>query len=321
MRLDLVDKKLLYELDKDCRQSVSSLAKRLRVHRNVALYRIRKLENEGMIRGYFTEINTVALGYNSFRVFLKLSQSTKDKESRLIDHIRSDKNIIWFFKVLGKWDLDFVYSTKDVLEFNRFFNGLMMRFNSIIKENATSLLTQIYHYPKDYLVKRRREVGADKFFVPLEKKDFDDEDLKILHTLSDKADMNLIDLAKKTGLSVNTLKRRIQEMKKKRIILGFRPFIDTAKLGYSYYKYHVNLRNYTKQDHMRFLGFLQSKPFVIYVDQYINGEDFEIEMHLKTEKEFLAFSDEMKEKFGNILHDRFVIRFYDELVFRTFPVK
>jgi len=78
--LDKIDKKILFCLDNNCRQSTNTIAKQLKIHRNVVLYRIKKLEEQGVIRGYFTEINTRALGLLTFRTFLKLANNTNKKE-------------------------------------------------------------------------------------------------------------------------------------------------------------------------------------------------------------------------------------------------
>ena len=51
MNLDLIDRKLLYFLDINARQNIATLAKKLHIGRNVALYRINRLKEEGIILG------------------------------------------------------------------------------------------------------------------------------------------------------------------------------------------------------------------------------------------------------------------------------
>ena len=318
-KIDKTDMKLLYELDQNCRQSLSSVAKKLRISRNRALYRLNRLKEKGIIKGTFTEINVLAMGYYSFRFFIRLGNCSKAAENRLIKFILSTRKLMWFFKVLGNWNLDIVYATKDIFEFEAFRKELMLRFNKIIAGTHTSILTQIYHYPKDYLIGRARRPGKRKILNPNMKPSLDEKDELLLRLLADKADTSILELAKKAGLSINTVKKRLRDMEKSDIILGYRLFIDTNKLGYNYYKLHLNLKNYAEDDVMRFRAFLESKNFVTYTDHYIQGEDYEIEMHLKGEKEYLAFLDELKENFGRIIGNQFVIKFYEELVYKYLP--
>ena len=56
IKLDIKDKKILYELDMDARQSISSIAKRVGLSKEVVNYRIRRMEKEGLIDGYYAII-------------------------------------------------------------------------------------------------------------------------------------------------------------------------------------------------------------------------------------------------------------------------
>ena len=319
MKLDLTDRKILYELDGDCRQSISLLAKKLKIHRNVALYRIKQLEKEKIILGYYTEINTTPLGYFSFRVFLKLSNSSKEQENEIINFIASEKKTIWFFQVLGIWDLDFVIAVKEVSQFNEFLEQLILKFNSIIETKQIALLTTINRYPKDYLLNDKRADTTNKTILSFNDQKIDKEDMNILKIISNNANMHILELAKKTSLSVNTIKKRIKDLKKKQVILGYRIFINTAKIGYTYYKVHVNLREYNQHKKSEFLTFLETKSNIVYISKYINGDDFEIELHLPTQESIINFLQEIKEKYGNILKETFNLQFYKEIIFRYFP--
>jgi len=52
LKVDLKDRKILYELDYDSRQSLSKIGKKVGLHKNVVLYRIKRLENLGIISFY-----------------------------------------------------------------------------------------------------------------------------------------------------------------------------------------------------------------------------------------------------------------------------
>jgi len=109
MRLDAIDRKLLYELDQDSRKPLSQVAKKLRIGRNVLLYRLNRLKEEGIVRGTFTQINNFALGYYSFRIFIKLGNCSGEQEKNFVNEIKKEKNLLWLSRVLGKWDLDIIY--------------------------------------------------------------------------------------------------------------------------------------------------------------------------------------------------------------------
>ena len=61
-KIDLKDRKILYELDLDCRQSNTQIGKKVGLTRDVVAYRIKRMEEEGVITNFWTAINTFKLG-------------------------------------------------------------------------------------------------------------------------------------------------------------------------------------------------------------------------------------------------------------------
>lgn len=316
--LDILDRRLIYELDRNARQSIAAVARKLRVSRNVALYRLHNLKEQGIIKHAFAEINSISLGYLTFRVFLKIGNCTPEQRRAMEEHLLGQKNLTWFSKCLGKWDLDFLFTTKDIWKFERFREEFFLQFNSVIEEHHTSVLKDIRSYPKDHIVGRTRDPLQEKNFGT-KRIEIDGKDEALLRVLSRDAMRQLIDIARDLDLSVNTAKRRMKRLEKEGVILQYRLFLDTKKLGFGYYKLHVALRNYAKEDLTSIREFLASKPFIPYTDHYVNGEDFEIECQLRNEREYVAFVAELESLFGHIIKDKFLIKFHEELLFRYLP--
>ena len=84
LKVDLKDRKILYELDYDSRQSLSKIGQKVGLHKNVVLYRIKRLENLGIISFYYTVIDSFKLGYSSFRVYLVLQNITPHIKSEIV---------------------------------------------------------------------------------------------------------------------------------------------------------------------------------------------------------------------------------------------
>jgi len=70
-KLDLKDRKILYELDLNCRQSNAQIGKKVGLGRDVVAYRINHMQEEGVIKNFWTAINTFKLGYYVFRIYIK----------------------------------------------------------------------------------------------------------------------------------------------------------------------------------------------------------------------------------------------------------
>jgi len=70
MNIDLKDRKILYELDLNCRQSNAQIGKKVGLKRDMVAYRIKRLEQSGIIKNFWTAINTFKLGYLVFRIYI-----------------------------------------------------------------------------------------------------------------------------------------------------------------------------------------------------------------------------------------------------------
>src|SRR3989338_10516950 len=80
-KLDLKDKRLLYELDLDSRQSFNELGKKLSLSKSSVIYRINNMQKSGIIKQYHTVLDIGKLGYISFRLYIKLQNSTPSTET------------------------------------------------------------------------------------------------------------------------------------------------------------------------------------------------------------------------------------------------
>ena len=64
INLDLLDRKILYQLDLNARQSNAQIARKVKTSKEVVNYRLKRLEKENYILGYHTRINFWKLADN-----------------------------------------------------------------------------------------------------------------------------------------------------------------------------------------------------------------------------------------------------------------
>ncbi|MFH1447289.1 MAG: winged helix-turn-helix transcriptional regulator, partial [Candidatus Micrarchaeota archaeon] len=126
--------------------------------------------------------------------------------------------------------------------------------------------------------------------------EYDEYDLKLLAVLSANARIHLIVLAEKIGLSPTATKYRLKNLKKKGVILGFRPKINLAKIGYYWYKVEFQLEDYKAKEKLQ--AFCNQHPNIVYAYESIGGRtDFEIEMEVESHQMFREVVDLIRKKF------------------------
>ena len=86
---------------------------------------------------------------------------------------------------------------------------------------------------------------------------------RILHELSRDGRLSNIELADRVGLSPSACLRRVQEIKRRGLIRGYRAVLDHAKLGIGFIAYvAVGLAHHTKQDQQGFEVAIAQAPEV-----------------------------------------------------------
>ena len=78
VKLDLKDKKILYELDKNSRASLKEISKKTRVSKEVVFHRINRLIEEDVIIKFLTVPATYRLGLTGYKVYLRLINTSKE---------------------------------------------------------------------------------------------------------------------------------------------------------------------------------------------------------------------------------------------------
>lgn len=294
--LDKKDRMLLYLLDVNGRMSYSKLAQRTNLSKQLAKYRVERLQNEGFIKGYFTMIDTSCLGFTTFRVYLKLKNITSEKKEEFIAYLKKEKSFWAVILIAGRWDIALGISVEDIYKFYALWETLLTTHLVNIKDYKICVYSPIYHYTKAYIIEKPDE-SSIRILGGQGKTDFDQTDIKILIALSKNARLSLLEIAKNANISAELASYRIKKLQKKQIIQGYRAMIDVNKLGYEFYKAEIRLGSYDKIKSI--LHYCHQHPNIYQVDKTIGGETLEVEFHVKSLKHMILIIEEMSKTFPN----------------------
>ena len=93
----------------------------------------------------------------------------------------------------------------------------------------------------------------------------DKKDWKILGELDVDARQSYSKIAKKVGMSKEVVRYRIKNLENKRVIKGYRFFVNTKKLGYEAFKWYLQLENITDKTLDKLIKELNGHPLVAWV--------------------------------------------------------
>lgn len=149
--LDEKDKAILDELQRNARKSITDIARDTGIKRHVVKYRINKLEDEGVIRGYHAYLDPSKLGKPLFFfIHFELTNLTPEREEALVDHLKDIPNVVYLAKTGGRWDYSANLCVKDYNEVNTILRGVRQEFSDLIKDFEQGSAIQEYKF--DYMV-------------------------------------------------------------------------------------------------------------------------------------------------------------------------
>jgi len=307
IRLDKLDKDLLFELTSNCRQSNSIIGRKLRRSKQTILYRMKRLEEEKIITAYNALIDFRVLGFNSIRVYFKLRNITPDKEGEMYADMKSNDLFLWTVNLEGDIDIGFYVWIRTISQFYEQWERFFKKYRQYILRQEVYLSINMIHYPVKIL-KMPKEV--DEWVVgrnnALEK--IDEVDFKILKILSREANKPIVEISKQSGISAKLAAYRIKKLEEKKIILAYNAIIDETKIGYSMYKIDFYLFNHSKITQM--IEYARQHPNIKNVMKTVGGPDFEIEVMVKDINELKSMVDDIRTRFSDVIdywrYNRFV---------------
>ena len=140
-KLDLKDRKILYNLDLNCRQSNAQIGKKVGLSKQVVDYRIKRMEEDKIITRYWTNIDSYRFGYQVYRYYLITQNASLSKKEEIVQQIADYKNTWVTGRIKGNYDIVAVIWVKSIPEFYQFWRTLET-YSKILDNQTTLVLTE-----------------------------------------------------------------------------------------------------------------------------------------------------------------------------------
>lgn len=320
--LDLKDRRIIFELEKNSRQSLSKIAKVVGLSAPAVSYRINKLVEEGIIKKFITIINVSALDYTSYRVYIRYQKVSPEKEQEIISYLEKHPRVYWFASLSGRWDLEILVFARNFIEFSHIFDEIRSRWEGYLGSHILSMALYNHHFKLRWLVNNNMD-DSEGFYggEPEKSKEIDETDLKILKCIAVNSRLPTIEIAKRVGVAENTVKYRIKKLKKLGIITTYRLWLDYGKLGMELYKTMITMQNLTEKKEKSILAFCRNNKNTLYFIRCTGSWDIELEFLVKNNEEYRKIMLEFRKIFGNEIRDYETALICKEHKINYFPMR
>jgi len=312
-KLDLRDKKLLFELDRNSRESLSELAKKLKTSKEVVHYRLNNLIKNNIILRFHTVPATYRFGLTAYKVYLRLSDYSEEDYKKLIEYLNSHKDVFWIGICKGRWDLIFGVWAKSLEEFFHIHDGILHKFSKFIQEKELSISRESFQYNRRWMYNDNSPIVEFDFGEKEARIDLDQKDEKILDELVPNSRKSIVDISEETGLSVDIVRYRIKAMEKENVIKGYKCLLNPQKIGFTTCKAFVFFKNITDSKKNEFIDYCKRLDNTVNIITTFAPWDLEIMFETQSYEEYFKIMDRIKNEFNDI------IRYYESLMITAEP--
>lgn len=123
--LDNLDIAILRELQKDCRTSVQIIAKKVKTPSSTVHYRIKRLEEQEYINGYYVNLNPGKVGKDYITIMQVRAVYKQNYHEDIGKKLAKLPGVSAVYFLLGEWDFIVLFRSKDQVEYMQILEQVM----------------------------------------------------------------------------------------------------------------------------------------------------------------------------------------------------
>lgn len=140
------DKKIAQILRNNARAKLTEISAKTKIPVDTVKYRIKKMEEHGIIKRYRLILNPSKLGYNRYEIFIRCVNLTDPVISKFKEYAKQNPNIEFFCKCVGSWDIEFTVHFKTNGDLRNFVLDVKKEFGEYIKNFESISLFETYNF-------------------------------------------------------------------------------------------------------------------------------------------------------------------------------
>lgn len=321
IKLDKKDKEILYELDKNSRITSSRIAKKLKLSKDIVQYRIKKMQQLGVIHKFLTILDTAKLGYTTYKFLIKLQNISPRKEKQMIKYLVNHKHTQYVVTTQGIYDIIINVLASSPDELTNVLNEINQHYGKYIAQKDMLIMVKTFFFYRDYLVdKSSHELRKNVFFGSKPGSiELDEINRKMVRLLGKNARISLIDMAKQVELSSDTVLKRLKKLEQNQIIQNYVMIPNTEKIGYLFYKVLLKFNN-NESSEQTFFQFCKEHKHIWWWSKSIGIADAEINIDVESEEEFKKILNDIKMRFHTVIRELTPIKITQTYKFNLYPM-
>jgi DNA-binding Lrp family transcriptional regulator len=278
--------------------SVTEIARNLGLTESVVRRSLRRLTDESILvrRAY---IDLYRLGFSKHAFFFSLGSREAAARRDVLQYLHNHRRVAYVAEVGGDFRFKADICTCAQAELRDFYMSFSEKFGDILREKAFVQLLEQVELGVKCLSKQKLPIQTLAMGISSDIVAIDETDEIILALLSEIGTKSYADLARIAGIPATTFQYRVDILRKKRVLLGFRYVVNGKALGLNDYFHLVYVKGLREETRERLFSFCREHPEVRYFVPCIGAWDFEIGSNSATAEAAVELADHLLEVGGN----------------------
>ncbi|MBU0459358.1 MAG: winged helix-turn-helix transcriptional regulator [Candidatus Woesearchaeota archaeon] len=305
------DRKILYELNKNGRQSISNIAQKIGKGVDYVIYRIKRLKELGIYIGDVVVMDISKLGFQTHSLYLQVVNQHKVPE--LIDYLKNKPEVVDIIKVVGKYQLYTVIHVKKINQLEEVISNLGEHFSDVIINYRLLLCYNGYSLAHNYLFKNKEPILHDKLRYHEKEINLSDKEMKFISVLLKDPRASFHKIAKEIDSTLPKVRQIYEDLIKKEVIYYIRPSLNSLPLGYLHKHVLIRLKfggmKKLKEIKSHLLGMKEIKALTLTFGRY----DLTGRFIFESLADFQQFQEDFYSKFGKYVHSLHADDYFEEI--------
>jgi DNA-binding Lrp family transcriptional regulator len=276
VNLNLLQRKILFQIEADGNLSVAEIAKKLGEREHVIRNALTKMEQDG----YFWRAVTVdhrRLGWSSICFNITLQSRDAKAHSSFISVLQASPRVTWVSEIGGEYQYEVTLLIREELEAVEFLNHLPQKAAISFAKKSSCIETIFSSFGSKYLIEGETLVQSPAIFNNTnEKVETDEVDHKILWSMCNLKYKNHEQVARATGMPTATFHYRLNKLLDLKIINEKVCLINHGLCGAQTYYIYLSLTGASKDIVTRMEKFCRQHPSVSHLIRSLGNYDYQL---------------------------------------------
>jgi len=299
-KLDIIDRKLLYELDLNSRQPVSALSRKIGKSKETVNFRLKRLVKSGVISSFYTIFDAARMGKHYFKLYLKFRNITPEKQEEIMDYLNNQKSLVYLASVEGHYDCVLLVMVRNTVDLLAVLYPFMQKYGQCVREKETVVLVCTHRLNQKFLYSGKARTDR-KFALEPGSYYADEADILIMSEISRNARAPISEIAEKTRLTPSIVGYRLRKLQDDGIILGYAVALDYDKMGLRFVQINIALADPSMMK--KIIGHFEATDKCLFALEIVGKYDLVIEVFVKDQQELDGMVENFRKKFSEAYHE------------------